>query len=261
MSWAGYSPLWANGLAFTWEWLLKVVPAALGLATVATLWSIRRDGWRRQVVRASTLLLALLMSASILYFPDYIHVAFVLPYSLVVLAGFVYQVRTSAALARFRIAAPGWRLAWVAVVVIVIAKAWSNAALSWSQNPVLSPTAFGTIATGEPDAQALRGVRRRLGDSPGPWRVFSYPVDVWFYLVLPADDPTPFAMLYPGLHSTAQVQTAIQRLQREPDAVVLVNTFFTRRLDPFVAWVRSSYQDLGVVGPPGIRLYANPAPR
>ncbi len=87
MSWAGYSWLWANGLPFTWEWLLQVVPAVLALEVAATLWRIRREGLRHQVMRAAVLLLAVLMAASILYFPDYIHVAFILPYSLVVLAG------------------------------------------------------------------------------------------------------------------------------------------------------------------------------
>ncbi len=255
MRWAGYSWLWANGLPFTWEWLLEAVPAVLALEVAATLWRISREGLRHQVARAAVLLLAVLMAASIVYFPDYIHVAFILPYSLVVLAGMAYRMRTSSMLARSRVATGGFRFAWVVLLLVVIAKAWSNAALAWSQNPVLSATAFGTIASGEPDALALRGVRERLGDVPRPWRLFSYPVDVWFYLVLPADDPTPFAMLDPGLHSPAQVQAAIERLQREPDALVLVNHFFAKRFDPFTAWVRSAYRDLGDVGPPGLRLY------
>jgi hypothetical protein len=106
----------------------------------------------------------------------------------------------------------------------------------------------------------LRVLQDRLKDAPVPRRLFSYPVDVWFYLVLPADDPTPFAMLYPGVYSPAQVRTAMEQLDQHPDALVLVDTFFVGRHDSFVAWVRSSYRDLGEIGSPWLRLFARAPP-
>jgi hypothetical protein len=257
--WSGAGPA-ADGLRYTWPWLLYAIPVLLALEAVALRDAIRQSGLHAQVVRASLLLLAVLMTAAILYFPDFVHVAIVAPFSFVVLAGLVHRARTRSALARRGGVGVAFRVAWVALVALVGVKAWRNAALAWQDNPVLTETAFGTIAGPAFQADALRELRPWLRDAAASPRLYAYPGDAWLYLVLPADNPTPFASLWLRVHTPEQMETAKQRLAREPTTPVLVNTFWVKRDDPFVAYVQANYQDVGGVGRLHRLFLAKPPP-
>ena len=138
-----------------------------------------------------------------------------------------------------------------------------NARLLREANPVRFETAFGTLAGSEWQAALLRDLRVRLpSDRGATLRLFAYPTDAWLYLALPADNPTPFALLRPVYNTPAQIETALERLRQEPPAGVVVNTLYLKQSDPVLGFLRENYRDVGPVGAPGFfRIFAPPARR
>jgi 4-amino-4-deoxy-L-arabinose transferase-like glycosyltransferase len=246
--------------AYHSQWLVRLVPIVLGVESIALPWAIRRHGVQPNLVRALLLLLALLATASILYFPDYVHVVFVTPFVLVVLAGLVYRARPRHPSRPVRF---GLGIAWAVLLALLAVKGARNARLLREANPVRFETAFGTLAGSEWQAALLRDLRVRLpSDRGATLRLFAYPTDAWLYLALPADNPTPFALLRPVYNTPAQIETALERLRQDPPAGVVVNTLYPKQSDPVLGFLREHYRDVGPVGAPGFfRLFAPPARR
>jgi hypothetical protein len=252
IAWGG--SLWPGSVPeYHLQWLVMLLPILLGVDSIALLWSIWRDGIQANLVRALVLLLALLAVASILYFPDYVHVQFVTPFALVVLADLLYRARPAhpARWARF-----GLGIAWTVVLSLLVAKAARNVRLLWQANPVRFETAFGTLAGAEWQAAVLRNLRaRQPGDATTP-HLFAYPTDAWLYLALPADNPTPFALLRPVYNTSEQIETALDRLRHDQRASVVVNTLYVKRHDPVLDFLVEHYRDVGPIGAPGFfRLF------
>src|SRR5262245_4474551 len=88
--WAAYGVMWSGGLKYTSYALMKATPALLAIESAGTLWGLWRLGLRAQLDRLLILLLALSAVAAIMYFPDIVHIAFVLPFVAVVLAGMIH---------------------------------------------------------------------------------------------------------------------------------------------------------------------------
>ena len=193
--------------------------------------------------------------------------AFAAPFALPALAGMAYRVRTAPSLSRRRAARTVARLAWAAALAIVLAKGWTNYRLAWKTNPVLYPTAFGTLA-GDDDKWALiRDLRQTLQvDDAAPPRLFVYPHEAWIYLALPAVNPTPYNLLMPRYNTAEQFRTAIKCLERAPRAMVLVNALFVKPRDPFAAYLKTHFHEVARLGPSGkmrvrfYRLYARNPP-
>jgi hypothetical protein len=248
LAWMG--GLWLGRLDYTYGWLFEAIPALLGVEAVTLLWALWRDGLGTQLVRAALLLLTLSAIGGIMYYPDPVHVAFVLPFVLVALAGMVYRARTAFAFAATPAATRVARLAWLVVLAIMLAKGWRNARLAWEEHPILYNTAFGTLAGTELEVETIRDLRQRLAvDDGAPPRLFAYPGDAWIYLALPADNPTRFALLFPGYNTAEQMHETMDRLAGDPQAAVLVNTLFERPDDPFVALLHQHYRDVVGIGP------------
>jgi 4-amino-4-deoxy-L-arabinose transferase-like glycosyltransferase len=260
--WAAHSPLTGGGVRYTYLWLLESIPVLLAVEAATLMWAMWRSGPRSQLLRAALVLLALSAIGGIAYFPGLAHVAFVTPFALPVLAGIAYRTRKAAALSRIPAGRGAVRLAWTAVLVVVLAKGWSNYRLLWNGNPELYPTAFGTLAGSRQTRDLLRELRRKLPtDGPTPPRLLAYPMDAWLYLALPADNPTPFCLLRPGYNTPGQFETAIERLDRDPRAFVLVNVLLgsgKRRDAAFSAYLRTHFHEIARLGPAGqwkMRLY------
>src|SRR5262249_18306476 len=107
-------------------------------------------------------------------------------------------------------------------------------------------------------AATMRDLREKVREGPAPPRIFAYPTDAWVYLALPADNPTPFALLRPVYNTPEQFQTAIDRLEQDPRALVFLNRFSMKPDDPFLIYLRSRWPVVTGVGPPvfmGTTLY------
>ena len=257
----------ASGVPYTYVWLLDAIPKILAVESVAVLWALWRYGLRSEIVRAALLLLAFSSVGGIMYYPDLVHVAFIAPFSLVVLAGLAYRARMAFLSFQRRWAVIGVRLAWAALLLVVLTKGWHNAQMSWGKDLVLFETAFGTIACPDIHLQTIRDLRAQLeSDGASPPKLFSYPTDAWIYLTLPADNPTPFSLLRPGYNTPEQFQIAIDKIEQDPGTVVVLNSLFTPRGDPFVTLLKEHYHDVTGLGPgviwgaPLFRLYMRNAP-
>lgn len=247
--WAAYGALWAEGLQYSSLRLMQITPALLGLEGLWLLSRVRRLA--HELDRLLIWLLALSAVAAIMYFPDIVHIAFILPFVLVVLAGMVYRLRTWMLPDTRPAALLAVRLACGAALAAVLVKGWVNARLIWKNHPVVYETAFGTLAGQEMHAGMIRDLRAALAVDPAaPPRVFAYPTDAWIYLALPAINPTPFALLRPVYNTPEQIQTAIDRLESDPEALVVVNLLFVKDGDPFIAYLRQHWHEAEGLGPP-----------
>jgi hypothetical protein len=254
--------LWALAhQTYTLPWLFRAVPVLLGGEAAALLWALRREGLGTHLMRAALLLLAVSAIAGISYFPDPIHVGFVMPFVLVVLAGMVYRTRTTFAGSMgpaTRHVAP---VVWVVVVALVLVKGGHNARLAWQESPIPYETAFGTLAGDGSQRDTIRDLRRELAVEGAPPRLLAYPGDAWIYLALPADNPTRFALFFPGYNSPEQTVETMDRLRNDPQAAVLVNTLFPEPDGPFGAFLKEHYRRVVDIGPfsiqgkPRYRLY------
>jgi hypothetical protein len=267
VNWANYGPYTSNTLPYTYLWLLKSVPALLGLETLWLLWAIQRDGFARHAMRAAMLLLALSAARAIMYYPDTVHIAFILPLALPVFGGMIYRARRALPLADAGAGLVVTRLGLAAMLVIVCAKAWTNFRLAWKESPLVHETAFGTVSMSPLRRDILDDLRAKLQvDDAVPPRLFVHPTDAWIYLTLPADDPTPFCLLRPIYNTPEQFAAAIAAVDRDPAARVVVNALFATPDDPFMQHLKARWHEVTGVGPPVFagtslfRLYA-PGPR
>ena len=257
--WASHGAFWGAGLKYTSLRLMQATPWLLGVEAVAVAWALWRTGLRPQVCRLLVLLLAISSVGAILYFPDIVHVAFILPSVLVVLAGMVFRIRSWL----LRGDAPAMRAiryaVWVLALAGMVGKAWINTRTAWQEVPVQFETAFGTLAGASLQAETIRDLAAKVPRADGVTpRVFSYPTDAWIYLALPADNPTRFALLRPGYNTPQQLQEAMDYLDHDPAAMVIVNGFAVKHDDPFFAQLKTHWYEIAGIGPPvflGLPLY------
>jgi hypothetical protein len=228
-AWAEVLMLTGDHLTPTWHWLLQLAP----LFVVGEALLLMRGGWRARprvdLERAALCLLALLMGLSIWYLPDFIHVSFVLPFLLIPGATLLYRLRTAAVWVRL----PAGRLAVTAGAALFgLAAAWqsaANLAAAHAAAPARFDTAFGPIRGTAGTEQLYRAVDRHLvREADGRSVLYSYPNDAWLYLVLPADNATPFSALVPVMFPPEDIQRMIDVLRaRRPGTVVVAVPFTT----------------------------------
>lgn len=241
MSWGGTMWFTKYAVDYTWPWLPILVPGVLALETATLLLRPARHRNRPEAIRAALLLLAAAMAGAIFYFPDLVHVSFILPFTLVVTAGVVHRVRTIPLLRG------GKRLAQVALTLclgVVIHKGWRTMALAHHDSPLRYETAFGTVAGDEKGRRMWEGVRADVSAVPADRRTaFSYPYDASLYLTLPAENPTPFSLLTPGYNTPEQFRTAFEALERRRADFVIVASWFVRTTnDPMLKWLTGRYE-------------------
>lgn len=248
-SWAGVCMLCGEFLSYAWWRMLRSFPLILLIEALTLAWAVRRRGLHSELMRGCLLLLAVLMSLAILYYPDFIHVAFIAPFALIVAARLAYGVRSMLFWQRWNFlrAVPG--LALAAGVLAATAKGWTNLEYAFRQAPERFESAVGTLRGTAADRQLLEGVRQVLRDERSDHHtLFSYPADAWLYLAAPAENPTPFAILYPGYNSAEQFHTVIDALQKQPADCMVVNVGLVQNGDPFVQVQTARYQRRQTIG-------------
>jgi hypothetical protein len=250
VQWAGSFEVLGGKALSTWLWLLRAIPVFLGIEGLALAGAILREGLRPRVVRAALFLLAVFTACSVFYFPDYIHVATISPFSLVVLAGLACRLRAALVALQLPAVTSAWRLAWVLVAAAVVVRGARNLNDAWERSPVLFPSAFGTLASTESSARVLQELQEHVAtDQDGRARLFAYPGDAWLYLALPANNPTPFCYLKTGYNTPAQFATAIARLREDPSAFIIVNWLLLAEGDPIMELIRQEYEVVAGLGP------------
>jgi hypothetical protein len=227
-AWAAIQPLTQPWALSTWIWLLRVAPLALVGEAVRLAVARRRGPWSRaELERGCLWMLGVAMAASVLYLPDFIHVAFVLPFLLIPAASLVHAARTAPLWSR---APAGRRLLTAAVwglAVAVAGDALANVAYARAIVPARLVTAFGELRVDPDVARLYHAVQRHLRAEPeGRALLYSYPDDAWLYLALPADDATRFSVLVAGFFPDEYVEEVLATLRaRRPGTVVLALPF------------------------------------
>ena len=244
---------------YTWPWLSYLVPIAILIEAGSLLMRVVRHRGREEAIRAALLLLAVSMAAAIFYFPDLIHVSFIVAFSLIVAAGLVSRARLRVREGPTRRAAA---ILVAAGILIALAKGWRTVELARSLYPVRYESAFGTIAGTEGSRRIHERVQAAVSGVPGERRtLFSYPNDASLYLTLPGDNPTPFSLLIPGYNTPEQFRIAFDALERRRPDYVIVGILSLGPKDPLMKFLEGRYVRHTGLGLADLGFVYTPAPR
>src|SRR5262249_53720354 len=232
--WGEVGPLqWSAG--YTFPMVLALAPSVTVLPAIrAVIGTIR--GTRDESVRQAGVLALMANAAlgSVLYYPDYIHLAFIGPPVAIVAADAIDRVVTrrvvTAFLATLLFVGTGYQLTRVMVG-------------SWRDAPFALDTPFGRVRFRE---QREVDVITRVGavlDRSGSRQLFVYPFGASFYLLTGTSNPTPFQFLHPNYNRPDQLELAIEILERRrvPYVLVIVPTPST---DPVPRYMSAHYEQV-----------------
>jgi hypothetical protein len=184
--------------------------------------------------------------ASIAYFPDFIHIAFIAPVFFVAIAEsfewFLSCLPISMTLRRV-----GGFVAAAALAAIFGWQLQQNFDRLWRMYPITRQTSFGRIEMARPiEAQLYERVDALLRDVPSR-RLFCYPITASLYLMADAHNPTRYGFLRAGYNSPDQVQEVVDVLKaaRLPYIVGLSMRGFVKPGDPIFAYLEQEYEPLG----------------
>lgn len=209
-AWAEVLPLTQMHARPTWLWLLRVAPLFLLLEAAWLLATRGAHAWRDRQ-RVALCLLALLMAASVWYLPDFIHVAFVMPYLLIPAATVVFRLRTLAVWTRWPLGRHAVAAGLAVLAAVLLARGATNRAAAFAAAPVAWQTAFGPIRGTAGMQRLFEAIAQRLQpEADGRARLYLYPNDAWLFLTLPAENVTPFSSLVPVMFPASDFDTAVR---------------------------------------------------
>lgn len=243
-TWGSTGVLMADAASFTFPPLLRYLPVVVLPAALRAILLLRR-GERGVALRRLCLLIvfALTAVASIAYYPDYIHIAFIAPIFFVA-AGELAEHWLGPAADRV----PALRLAgWAAAAGLLIAagvRLEDNIARTRALYPVQRDTAFGRVSLARPiEGELVDTLQGLLRDTPTR-ELFCYPIVSYLYLMLDADNPTRFQFLLPGYTSPEQLREVVGVLQAKQLPYIVVLPGFLKPDDPVMAFLKRDYEPL-----------------
>jgi hypothetical protein len=233
---------YAAGIAnYPYVALLKYLPLLvipITLVRTASAWRSRGDR-----IHAETLLVlfwfATFSAASILYFPDYIHISFIMPVVLVLTAELLERgLRATGRLD----GAIGGILA-AALVAASGMQLRHNLLETRAKFPFPTETAFGRVDLNDRRVvDFVHHMSRLLDHEPGR-EMFIYPLG-WpaVYLMAGARNPTRHDMIFPTYQSEQELQGVIAALERQRPRYVLLERRWVSADDPIGAYVDRHYR-------------------
>jgi hypothetical protein len=233
----GSVPLMTEGFAaYTFPRLLKYTPVVLALEAVRAgyaCWIARDPALLQQSL--TLVVFGLSAAASIAYFPDFIHIAFIAGIFFVVAVSLLDQALSAR-----------WRgsLELVVVAAAIAALGFQldrNLTRSRREFAVTADTAFGRIAFPDANQATFVATAERLLAASGSREMFTYPFYASLYLMVDAKNPTPYQFLFPGYSSTAQVDEVIAILDARRVPLVFAFHAFVPRNDTIMTYIRSHY--------------------
>ncbi len=243
-------PLLINGLP-----LLVAVAAA---RVVTQWWGGASFAARRPFFVSTVFAIGALVS--VLYLPDYAHLAVIAPIWICPLAELL-----EAAVRRFDRLAPARRRGAVALLLAALAyQLWRGLDHQRRVYPVVRETAYGEIAFRSQreadDVDWLRDVFARAGTR----EAFIYPYAAYLYLLTGASNPTRYPIIFPGFHDASQFAEAIAALERRQVPFVVRGFFWWKSAppDPIIDHLRAHYEKVrpqGRATPPIVALWRRKA--
>jgi hypothetical protein len=260
--WASWAFLAKPWFATLWPRVFRWAPALLVVEGMTLLHAGLYGLFDRQErVRLCLLLLAMLSALSVRYFPDYIHVAYVMPFLLMPAARVLNALRSLPIVPRSIARGTAICLS-AALLVVLLAEGGGSLARTRAAAPLTIDTPFGRLQGDAEQARLVAAVRSAVDrDPPGERLLYAFPGDAWLYLATGARNATPFAIIWPGYNSQAQFEQLLADVQRRRPGTLVVNTILGPDGDPMRRALERDYDVVAQL--PGYRVYRRhdlPAP-
>jgi hypothetical protein len=235
----------AGKASYTFPRLLKVLPLALMPAVLRLAWAVARG---RAPEEAQRLLLLIVFGVSsvvsILYYPDFIHIAFIAPVFLIALAESAEWVVRSMQAPRLVLRA-SYVLAAATLLLESAVHLQSNLERKRNGYQISRSTAFGRVDfhSGR-DARLYDLMKERMR---GTWSryMFCYPLIADLYLMLDAENPSAVGFLFPGRTGPDLVQEALDALAAKRPPYILFIPEWGGEGDPVGSWIKEHYEPTG----------------
>ena len=245
--WGQVAPLTEPVVATTFPVLLRFAPVAALIPLARMLASAARrrdrDGLRQ---RLALTVLSAASVASIWYFPDAVHIAFIGPVFLVCAAdGLEWIVTLAGPTRRAEIAAAALATTIVALLAV---RLYDNAVEARHTFPIAHETAFGRIdfaSRWEP--VLIDRVRVLLARSPSR-EIFCYPNLSEPYLTTGGKNPTRFQWFQAGVSPAHHVDEVVSVLNRQPPPYLIVASYLLPASDPISQLIAQQYVSVSVPG-------------
>jgi hypothetical protein len=244
---------------FTFPLLLKYLPLALIPALARLTWAVVR-GSSRDEARQLLMLIAFAGTsiASILYFPDFIHIAFIAPVFLVAIAE-----SAEWAVRRLPMRAPLLRavgaLAAAALLVACVLRLDHNLVRLREANRFSRSSAFGRVDFNREEDALLYDRVKELMQGTSSRYLYCYPIIAHLYLMLDVENPTAHGFFVPGYSGPDLVQEVIDSLNTTRPPYIVFFSAFGRADDPVASWIRAHYEPIGKEGSVGWAIYRQKA--
>jgi hypothetical protein len=234
--------------SFTMPRVLKYLPVVLIPAIVrVTLLLFQRPG--RAEARVLVLLLASCATAvaSIWYFPDFIHIAFIAPVFLITAAESLEW-----AVQRVRLPRPAWAvvgtMAAIALVAFCGRHLQRNMVRLWQEHPFNRETAFGRVQfRNENDAVMYDRVKELIAGARSRY-FYSYPVIAHLYLLLDVDNPSAHGFFVSGYSGPDLIAEVLRSLAATKPPYIVVLPTLVPKNDPVAEWITQHYEPVEPVG-------------
>ncbi len=231
-----------GGLAvFTVPPLLKYLPIALALELLRAAWNWVGRKNPDEVRGLMTLIIFGVFSAvSIVYLPDFIHVAFIAPVFFIAAAECLEWAL--AALDRSRRVGAVTRVAIASCLWAALAFQLGRIFVGMrAMYPTSAVTAFGRIDFSSPkELDFIANTEKLLANSTSR-EIFSYPVYPALYLITGTRNPTPYQIFIRNYTVADQYEQAIAILESRKVPVIFLFKPFLRDDDPVLRYVRDHY--------------------
>lgn len=252
----GYVGIMSAKLAsYTFPRVLKYLPLALAIPTLRAVLLIARRQNETEVRRLVLLIMFCVASVgSILYFPDFIHIAFIA-------GAFFITVAETCEWLVTRMQAPLMirRTAAAAFAGILLfacgTRLQANLARVRADYPFERHTNFGTIVLATALEADLYDVLSELMQGVPSRVLYCYPVIAHLYLMTATHNPTPYGFMNPILMGPDMIQHVLDLLKASRPPYMVAVKHLIRNDDPVFAYIQSAYEPIGGTGPSAGYIY------
>jgi hypothetical protein len=253
--WGDVNIMSAKLASYTFPGVLKYLPLALMIPTLRALLLIARRQNETEARRLVLLIVFCVASiGSILYFPDFVHIAFIAGAFFITVAEtcewlaarmqapLIIRRITAAVFAGLLLYACGVRLQ-------------ANLVRVHADYPFERHTNFGTIALASALEADLYDVLSELMQGVPSRVLYCYPVIAHLYLMTATHNPTPYGFMNPILMGPDMIQHVLDLLKASRPPYVVALKHLTHKEDPVFAYIQSAYEPIGGTRPAAGYVY------
>jgi len=245
-TWGSLGPFGARYAAYTFPVFLRYLSLVLLVPATRIAWKLVARIDREKVRRLTVLVVFGIGSiGSILYYPDFIHIAFIMPILLVSMTESIEWLLTASIRSPRAAGAVGWALVLVVVLGLGDHLARTHMRL-WTEFPVAYDTPFGRLNFASHWEPVLMDRTRALLDQAPAAEMFCYPNLAAPYLTTGAKNPTPFQHFDVGVFPRRDTDRVVATLRARRVPYVLVGVYYLRANDPLIGFLASEYTPLSI---------------